>query len=104
MKGVLLVGNSREYFSEANVNFDFESQGDQLDGTAMLGILEIGGVRFHVNAIRVEEVGEYQEQQAVKGDAEAYAHLFDVYEDAFQTVEIPGYEGEWVLIIHPYGR
>ena len=96
--------------------FNWEKQGDKADGTALLARLEIAGVPFHVNAIRVttkaSEGTRSAEtgwpcadgvQQPVKGDASLYEDLLNVYDDALATVKIPGHPGDWVLIIHPYG-
>lgn len=84
--------------------FEFEPQGEDCDGTALLGSMQIAGVRFHVNAIRmVDDDGVGFVQEPMKGDATQYKELLDVYDYAMQTVKIPGHPGDWVLVIHPYG-
>lgn len=90
-------------------DMDFEEQGDALDGTALVGTMQIGPTLFHVNAIRVSDAEdpvhkEIRVQRPVGGDAELFGDLLNVYDERMQTVEIPGREGEWVLIIHPYGE
>jgi hypothetical protein len=68
----------------------------------MLGTLRIYGVNHHVTAIQVTDDDEGY-QTAVN---DPYGRLDDAYaadaDGIFQTVEIPGYPGEWVLHITPY--
>lgn len=81
----------------------WDPMGDVEDGTALLSTILIGGVYFHVNAFLVEEVDGVQ-QAKVDCDAELYQDMLSVYEQAMMTVKLPGRPGNWMIVIHPYGR
>lgn len=68
----------------------------------MLSVIQLYGVRHHVTAIQVKcDVNDYQ--VAVN---DPYDRLDDAYagdsDGVFQTIEIPGFKGRWVLHITPY--
>ena len=74
----------------------------QIEGeAALLGSVYILGVLHHAWFVRVED----RDGEQVTVD-DPYGRLEDFYRldaDAgpFQTVEVPGFEGEYVLVIYP---
>jgi hypothetical protein len=71
-----------------------------------LGRMIVAGVDFHAQFIRVH-LSRHDEQVCDSNDDVA-TNNWDVacclYDGAFQTITIPGMQGEWVCIIHPYGK
>jgi hypothetical protein len=71
------------------------------DEAALLGRVYILGILHHAWFVQVEDRGG--EQVAVN---DPYGRLEDFYRldlevGAFQTVEVPGFPGEYVLVIYP---
>ena len=74
----------------------------QLEGEdTLLGAIDLLGVQHHVYFIRVEEAAGLQ--RAVGDPYGRFDELSAICEDALQTVEVPGYAGEYVTLIHPFG-
>ena len=79
----------------------------------LLGFVRIAGAHFHVELISVEQVEpEDEDNETFAG----YRPTLDPYkrletlldameaDDSFQTIELPGFPGEWVLHIYPFGN
>lgn len=74
------------------------------DRGRMLGRMIIFGVYHHVEAIRVTKDEHGRQVAASIFGKRAYNALCQVDEGPFQTVEIPGHQGEWVLVIAPFNE
>jgi len=76
-------------------------------GNFLLGRVELFGVLFHVDLIRVvrDEFGF----QDVPEDSDDVVHeVWDAMQTytedaAFQTVAVPGLDGEFLMFIYPFG-
>jgi hypothetical protein len=74
----------------------------KVDGEeSLLGQTHVFGVLFHVWFIRVKEDDEVQ-----VGYDDPHNRLDDIYgldEDggSFNTVEVPGFEGDYVMVVYP---
>jgi len=93
---------------------------NQRCGGSLLGALKIGTVPLHFTATKVasELIGELQQTVAfhdsVDFDPEDLSDLCNCSEEVeqarqldpstrvFQTTEIPGHPGDWILTCHPY--
>lgn len=65
-----------------------------------IGVISIGGCRFHVEAVEVRD-DEHHGQEAANQEFQDLLDGIDG-ENAFLTVGIPGVPGEWVLVITPH--
>jgi hypothetical protein len=74
---------------------DHEEDEDTIHGTVVLL-----GVSHHAQFIRVTEDGDGV-QVPTRDPHERYADMQRIYDVNYQTVQIPGFEGNWVLLIHP---
>ena len=76
--------------------------GPMPDEDALLGICEIAGQSFHVQALRVRMNGE----SCLEPTKDPYNRFDDMHglddSGCFTTVEIPGHEGQWLIVIHPF--
>ena len=82
----------------------------------LLGTTTIASVDFHCLFIRVrqnEDTGEQfvdlpTDEDGEVDDRECIGQIWEdmcgLDEGPFQTIQVPGYEGTWVLVIHPYGE
>jgi hypothetical protein len=71
------------------------------DEDYLIGGLRIGSVNFHAEAIRVHEVEDIQE--ATNDPNHRLDDLSSLCGDgAFETVEIDGFPGRWVVYITPF--
>ena len=77
----------------ARPNFDEEE--------VITGIIELFGISCHIQFIRVA-YDEENVQYATKDPNGWFLTLLGVDDIAFRTFELPGYEGEWVLLITPF--
>ena len=69
----------------------------------ILGRAEFGEMPFHVEAVRVLETDDGIQVATTEMNERRLDALHHAHGDgAFQTVEIPGHEGYWVLWITPY--
>lgn len=68
------------------------------------GVMDIAGADCHVYFIRVEQSPD-GEQHAVRDLYNRYGDLLALDTDApgFETIELPGYAGDWVLFAHSFG-
>ena len=75
----------------------------QLDGEdTLLGTVYLFGVAHHAQFIRVKEDEETGEQVPTNDPEGRWEDVCWLYEQAYQTVEVPGFEGDYVLVIHPH--
>jgi hypothetical protein len=75
----------------------------KLDGEeTLLGTINILGVEHHIEFIRVEEQGGLQE--SVNDPHDRFADMQSAYEGYYQTVHVPGFEGEYVVSVLPYAH
>ena len=76
---------------------------ERQEGECYLGTLNVNGTLFHVQAIRVEEPGGYQE--AVDDPYNRMAAVFEAGgEGYYEPVRIAGLPGKYVVFIYPYQR
>ena len=66
-----------------------------------IGSCTIAGTMFHVEALRVTR-DEDGCQVGWQDPHDRYADIGTLDEHAFQAVEIPGLDGEWILWIRPF--
>lgn len=71
------------------------------DEDVLSGVTFVFGVMHHIQFIRVHDVDGVQ-----TGTLDPYSRLDDMYQlyeggGAFKTVEVPGFEGEYVCCIFP---
>lgn len=73
------------------------------DEATLFGVIDFLGAHHHVMAIQVRE-NEGGVQEAVR---DPYGRLDDAYaldsDICFQPVAIPGREGDWVIVVYPFG-
>lgn len=88
-----------------------ESNFRQINPGRLLGNCTAFGGNFHVEALRIRwDDTEGQQTWQAELDQEDFETndeiLCDLYrldpEGPFTTVEIPGFEGEWVLFMYPF--
>ena len=78
---------------------DFRQSADE-PGYA-IGSCTIAGTMFHVEALRVKR-DENDCQIGSDDPHDRYADVCALDENAFQTIEIHGLEGDWVLWVRPF--
>jgi len=66
-----------------------------------IGSCVIAGTMFHVEALRVRR-DEHGCQVGWDDPHDRFADVCALDEGAFQTIEIPQLEGEWVLWVRPF--
>jgi hypothetical protein len=96
---------------------DNHAKASQINAGRIVGHLEVRGCDFHVELLRVEDVPEpersadLESQRAWRGDlhhgdwsenSEVYDDLQNFYEGYYRTFELPGREGRWVMVVHPF--
>jgi hypothetical protein len=88
-----------------DVSRDYNDEDDPAPpGTVLIAAAVLYGCGMHVNAIRVAPIENGGEQLAAHPSAQdELEKWFGVYDYAFETCEIPGYEGEYVVLVHAYG-
>jgi len=64
------------------------------------GLIDLFGRTFHIQFIRVQ-LDEHNEQIATKDPYGRYDDMLRVDSISFETIELPGYPGDWVMLIHP---
>lgn len=70
----------------------------------ILGTMTLFGVHHHVNIFRVRDGDDGMEADSTDDDvASMLDDMFGTYDQPWQTVEIPGIAGRWVIVMHPYG-
>lgn len=89
--------------------FDLSGRVKRLDrcddrGDRWVGEVVLLGVSFHVDLVRVEST---RRSQCVPAGADrhtwmAYQAMQRFYHGVYQTVEIPGLDGEYAMFIHPF--
>jgi len=98
--------NLTDFTWEANYNV-----GGEPDGEPIQLLAGNTGLPWHVQAIRVQyeeekEGGSYTGAMIQEPYSEEIRSEFDglqmVYEGAYETVEIPGFPGEWVIYAVPF--
>ena len=75
------------------------------DGSEYLGTVEVLGQLHHFQALKVETryLDFGRDQWPVNDEfASAYEHLQNFYDGVYQTVKLPGVEGEYIIVMHPY--
>lgn len=73
------------------------------DGYA-LGRIRIADVDFHANFVRVRLNNGVQECDGTSDEATGkWDDFCNLYPCCYETVRLPGIEGEWVCVIHPFG-
>lgn len=70
------------------------------DEDCALGTARIFGVRHHVTFVKVHEVDGVQ--TATNDPYDRLSDILDGAEGPAQTVQLPPYEGSWVVGIDPY--
>ncbi len=68
----------------------------------LLGVVDLFGVHHHVMAIQVQD-NDQGVQEAVKDPYDRLGDACHIDDTRFQTVELPGRDGAWVLVITPHG-
>lgn len=66
------------------------------------GACQIAGADFHAKFIRVHDVDGVQE--AVNDPHGFFEDVWKLNCDALQTVNVPGFDGDWVLVIYPFAK
>jgi hypothetical protein len=66
-----------------------------------LGTLFLFGTPYHFQAIRVHEVGNAW--VATNDPHQRLDDVFNLYDYRPTTTQIPGLDGEFVIVIHPHG-
>jgi hypothetical protein len=84
-------------------NYETEDDNDPGPDDVMLGTAEVLGVLYHAQAVRVAE-DEHGLQLATLDPCNRFAELclMDHPDGSYQTVEIPGHAGEYVVWLVPY--
>jgi hypothetical protein len=72
----------------------------------MLGQTTIAGSLFHVDLVRVYDKPEEGglTQTAFDEGASGYEMMQAFYDEAYETIKVPGHEGDYVMFVHPFGR
>jgi len=64
--------------------------------------LVIEGLHMHVNAIRIDEASD-EGQALTEAGQELLTAAYGLYNQGpFETVEIPGFEGRWVIVAYAH--
>lgn len=72
------------------------------DGCNLLAEVELFGVPHHLVLVRVTWNDEIQEAFS-EADRDLFDDISYLYDYEFRTVEVPGFEGQFVAVMHPYG-
>ena len=73
------------------------------EGNRLLGTVKLFGMNFHAEFLRVGVFGECQMGVGSGGCHDVFEKLMAFDDDgAFQTFQLPGFDGDWVLVIAPY--
>jgi hypothetical protein len=76
---------------------------EEKDGSRLLGTIEILGVSHHLEMFRVHETEEDWQKPENEEHQEAYDALQELYcTKAYQTLEVPGFEGRYIAYVVPY--
>jgi hypothetical protein len=94
-----------------NVTIEWEEEEDQFPGRAWPAnrrpetLLAVNGLVVCLYALRVHDSGPCDEQVAHGAD---FAEEVDAIQTAgggrLATVELPGLEGDWIIVAHPFGN
>jgi hypothetical protein len=69
-----------------------------------LGIIEIGGIPHHALFVQVTDEPDGVQKAAHECNELSWEDVCRLYNYPYCTVELPGVEGDFVLVIHPYSR
>jgi hypothetical protein len=68
------------------------------------GILELCGVPHHAHFIRVREDEQTQLQEPVEDPCDRFGDLQRAHEGQYRTVQVPGFDGEYVVHVVPFAE
>ncbi len=75
------------------------------DQDVVFATTEILGASFHVQFVRVQDAGDGGLQEPTNDPEDYYHDMLDAdIGGSFQTVKLPGYDGDWVMMIYPFTR
>lgn len=75
----------------------------ETDNDHLLGCVTIFGTQHHLGLVRIETTEDGQ-RAANEEDKQFFEDIWWIYEYPFMTTKIPGFDGEYVAIMHPYGN
>jgi hypothetical protein len=73
------------------------------DGCNLLAQADLFGVSHHLIFIKVEVDDDGIQGPAAAEDGEVFADFGALYDFAYETVNVPGFDGDYVAVMHPYG-
>jgi len=78
------------------------------DEDTIMGVVDVLGVNCHIVFVRVEEREDEQGVMTQQATNDPHSRFDDLYaldsEVYFQTVQVPGFSGQYIFAIHPFGR
>lgn len=81
-----------------------ELQDTRGDGCHLKGDVLFLGVYHHLMLIRVDINGDGCQDVYHEEDQSIYDDIVWLYDFPFQTVQVPGLEGDFITIMHPHGE
>lgn len=72
---------------------------DAPPGNLFLTTIYINGIAHHLQALRINDDGDAYEG-GLQPELDSW---YALYENPWQTIEIDGVEGDFVVVVHPHG-